>query len=81
MKDGTQQGLKKGDTFHWNIYSDVANQGTKLTETKTMPETQFTITQGTLTIDEYGKSVAALFSSFVDKLRTVVFGFRVALFA
>lgn len=57
MKDATQQGLHKGATFHWNVYSDVATQGTKLTETTTMPETQFTITQGTLTIDEYGNSV------------------------
>jgi len=49
--------LGKGDTFHWNVYSDVANQGTTLTETSTMPETNFTITQGTLTVDEYGNSV------------------------
>lgn len=66
VKDATQQGLKKGDTFHWNIYADVATQGTKLTETKTMPETNFTITQGTLTIDEYGNSVP--FSQKLDNL-------------
>lgn len=35
----------------------MATQGTTLTETNTMPETQFTITQGTLTITEYGNSV------------------------
>lgn len=62
-KDGTKARnpdgnmLGKGDTFHWNVYSDVANQGTTLTETATMPETQFTITQGTLTVTEYGNSV------------------------
>jgi len=66
VKDATQQGLKKGDTFHWNVYSDVSTQGTKLTETKTMPETQFTITQGTLTIDEYGNSVP--YSGKLDNL-------------
>jgi len=49
--------LGKGDTFHWNVYSDVSNQGGTLTETSTMPETQFTITQGTLTVTEYGNSV------------------------
>ena len=43
VKDATQQGKSKGDVYHWNIFSDVATQGTKLTETKTMPETQFTI--------------------------------------
>lgn len=52
MKDASQQGKGKGDTFHWNVYSDVATQGTTLTETNTMPETQFVITQGTLTITE-----------------------------
>jgi len=57
VKDASQQGLSKGDTFHWNVYSDVATQGTTLTETTTMPETNFTITQGTLTITEYGNSV------------------------
>lgn len=57
VKDASQQGKSKGDTFTWNVYSDVATQGTTLTETITMPETQFTITQGTLTITEYGNSV------------------------
>lgn len=47
----------KGAIFHWDIVSNVANQGGTLTETNTMPETQFTITQGTLTINEYGNSV------------------------
>lgn len=49
--------LGKGDTFHWNVYSDVATQGGTLVETSTMPETSFTITQGTLTVNEYGNSV------------------------
>ncbi len=49
--------LGKGDTFHWNVYGDVATQGGTLVETTTMPETNFTITQGTLTITEYGNSV------------------------
>ncbi len=49
--------LGKGDLFHWNTYSDVQTQGTTLTETSTMPETNFTIAQGTLTVTEYGNSV------------------------
>lgn len=57
VKDATQQGKSKGDTFHWNVYSNVATQGSTLTETNTMPETNFTITQGTLTINEAGNSV------------------------
>jgi N4-gp56 family major capsid protein len=57
VKDASQQGLNKGDTFHWNVFSDVATQGGVLTETNTMPESEFTITQGTLTVTEYGNSV------------------------
>lgn len=57
VKDAAAQGKGKGDTFHWNVYSDVATQGTTLVETSTMPETNFTITQGTMTITEYGNSV------------------------
>lgn len=57
VKDAAAQGKGKGDTFHWNVYSDVATQGTTLVETTTMPETNFTITQGTMTINAYGNSV------------------------
>lgn len=57
VKDAAVQGKKKGQEFHWNRYSDVATQGTTLVETTTMPETNFTITQGTMTITEYGNSV------------------------
>lgn len=57
IKDAAVQGKGKGDAFHWNVYSDVATAGTVLVETNTMPETNFTITQGTMTITEYGNSV------------------------
>ena len=57
VKDAAVQGKGKGDTFHWNVYSDIATQGTVLVETSTMPESNFTITQGTMTIAEYGNSV------------------------
>jgi N4-gp56 family major capsid protein len=57
VKDAAHQGLHRGDTFHWNVYSDVATQGTTLTETNTIPETSFTISQGTMTITEAGNSV------------------------
>jgi N4-gp56 family major capsid protein len=39
------------------VYSDVSTQGTTLTETNTIPETSFTISQGTMTITEAGNSV------------------------
>lgn len=57
VKDASQQGKKKGDTFTWDIVSNVVTQGNSMLETNTMPETNFTITQGTLTITEYGNSV------------------------
>lgn len=28
VKDAAVQGKGKGDTFHWNVYSDIATQGT-----------------------------------------------------
>ena len=57
VKDASQQGKKKGDTFTWDTVSNVATQGNSLLETNTMPETNFTIAQGTLTIGEWGNSV------------------------
>ncbi len=50
-------GKSRGENFHWNVYSDVSKQGGTLVETNTMPEGNITITQGTLTITEYGNSV------------------------
>jgi N4-gp56 family major capsid protein len=50
-------GKNAGETYHWNVYSKVATQGTTLVETNTMPQTNFTVTQGTMTISEYGNSV------------------------
>jgi N4-gp56 family major capsid protein len=58
VKDATMGGKKKGDVFTWDVYSDVSSRaGTSLLETNTMPETNYTITQGTLTMDEGGNSV------------------------
>lgn len=56
-QDFTDKGYGKGDLFHWNIYSDVATQGGRLDETEKMPETGFTITQGSGTVYEFGNSV------------------------
>ena len=57
VKDASQQGKGKGQTYTWDVVSNVATAGGTLAETNTMPETQFTITQATLTINEYGNSV------------------------
>jgi N4-gp56 family major capsid protein len=50
-------GLGKGETFNWNVYSDVQTQGGTLAETATMPESNYTITQSSLIITEFGNSV------------------------
>lgn len=57
VKDAAVQGKGKGDAFHWNVYSDISVQGTTLVETNVMPESNFTVTQGTMTVTEYGNSV------------------------
>ena len=54
---GDAAGKHKGQTWTWDVVSNVATAGGTLVETNTMPETQFTITQGTLTVTEYGNSV------------------------
>jgi len=65
-KDATTKGLHSGDLFHWNVYSDVVTQGAALTEGTVMPETNYAVSQGTLTVTEYGNSVP--FSSKLDDL-------------
>ena len=57
VKDPEHNARHKGATFNWNVYSDVGTQGTALVETNTMPETNFTIEQNSLTIKEFGNSV------------------------
>lgn len=56
-KDFTNHGKRRGQTFTWDVINDVATQGTVLTETNTIPSTNFTITQGTGTIVELGNEV------------------------
>lgn len=58
--------LRRGDIYHWDVISDVQTQGGTLVETNTMPETNFTVRQGTLTITEFGNSVP--FTSKLDNL-------------
>lgn len=60
-EDGTQKGLNRGETFTWNIFSNVGRQGTRLNELDPMPETGFTIRQGQLTVTEFGNSVPFTF--------------------
>lgn len=56
-EDGTQKGLGRGESFQWDIISNVSRQGRRLSETDPIPETNVTITQGSLTVTEWGNSV------------------------
>lgn len=49
-------GKNRGDTFLFDKMQNVATQGGTLTETNTIPETQFVTNQGTCVITEYGFS-------------------------
>ncbi len=59
-------GLGRGDTFNWNVFSDVADAGGTLNELDPMPETGFTITQNSLQVEEYGNSVP--YTGLLDNL-------------
>lgn len=56
-EDGTQKGTGAGETFVWDVISNVARQGRRLSEGSPMPETSFTVTQASLTVTEWGNSV------------------------
>lgn len=56
-KDATEKGLHAGEEFNWNVFTRVEKGGDVLNEMIEMPQTQFKIRQGRLTITEYGNSV------------------------
>lgn len=56
-EDALNKGLHRGEKFFWNVYGDVAVQGRRLNELQPMPETNFSVTQSSLTVVELGNSV------------------------
>lgn len=48
------KGARAGDKLYFDKRANVTTAGGTLTETATIPETQFVTKQGTLTITEYG---------------------------
>ena len=50
-------GKHKHDTVVFDKISDISTAGGTLVETNTMPESNFTIGRGTLTVTEYGNSI------------------------
>ena len=63
-QDFSEKGLHTGDTVHWNVYSKIITAGTRLNEGTAVPETSFTVTQGTASVLEYGNSIP--FTSVLD---------------
>jgi len=50
-------GKSRGDTFLFDKISNISTQGGTLTETSTIPKNNYTITQGSLVVNEYGNSI------------------------
>jgi N4-gp56 family major capsid protein len=59
-------GAGRGDKVFFNKISNISTSGGTLVETDTIPKRNFTITQGTLQVNEYGNSV-----SFTQKAKTL----------
>lgn len=57
VKDASEKGLHRGDTYRWNRYGDVGTQGRELAEQQEIPQTNFAVDQASLTITEFGNSV------------------------
>ena len=51
------QGKNSGDTVLFDKISNIATGGGTLTETSTIPKSNYTITQGSLVVNEWGNSV------------------------
>ena len=66
VKDASQQGKKKGETFTWDVVSNLPRADRALVETNTVAESNFTITQGTLTVTE--AAVAVPYSGKLEDL-------------
>jgi len=56
-QDGSNKGLNRGDKYNWNVYSTIGQQGRRLAENQSMPESGFTVQQHQLTVYEAGNSV------------------------
>lgn len=56
-ENAVEKGLHRGEKYFWDVYGDVSTQGRTLNELSPMPETNFSITQSSLTVIEMGNSV------------------------
>lgn len=53
-------GAKMHDTFLYDKISNIQTQGTTISESSTVPKSNFLVRQGSLTIAEYGKLAIAI---------------------
>ena len=56
-------GKNRGDAVLFNKISNISTAGGTLSETSTIPKRNYTITQGTLTVTEYGNSIPYTFKA------------------
>ena len=54
------KGAGRGNLLYFDKNRNVATSGGQLTETNTIPETNYPIAQGTLTLNEYGEPCYAV---------------------
>ena len=59
-------GTNRGNKVFFDKLSNISTAGGTLTETDTIPKRNYTITQGTLTLNEYGNSIP-----FTQKLKSL----------
>lgn len=59
-------GSKRGNKVFFDKISNISTSGGTLTETDTIPKRNYTITQGTLTLSEYGNSIP-----YTQKVKTL----------
>lgn len=59
-------GANRGEKVFFNKISNISTAGGTLTETDTIPKRNYTITQGTLSMTEYGNSIP-----YTQKLKTL----------
>jgi hypothetical protein len=57
VEDGHDKGLHAGQSFSWNVYSNINRQGRRLSEVSPIPQAGFTISQKSLVVFEAGNSV------------------------
>ncbi len=61
-------GKNRGDVVLFNKIANISTAGGTISETSTIPKRQYTITQGSLSVAEYGRLIAALIVNFMRRL-------------